>query len=169
MAKRKKKKSNPGIPPKKRKTRLETRRSNAAKRGWQTRRVNALIEAKAALARREKRAARKPKKAVIKKARKSAKPKGAVEKALRREIAELKKTIAEKWVKSEDDNMLHADGAIAIYPCRMRHNEFGRQVRKILLEAERKKGVRHMREQMQFYAENYNIPIQEFYTLIMSP
>lgn len=149
MVKPRKKKSNPGIASKKRKTKLQKRRSEAAKKGWQTRRINLLQLAKVT----------KPKKS-------NKKLTSHAEKDLL--IERLQKLVTEKWVHAAEDEMLHRDGSLAVQPSRLRHWKDADGLRKSMQE-ERAIGELRLAAFVQYWADEWDIPAQEFYTLLMSP
>jgi tRNA A22 N-methylase len=151
------KKRNPRIV--KRRTKEQIRRSTAAKKGWQTRRVRLLEDAQVAV--EIVKAKKKPT------AKKKASAKKTV-KELNAIIADLRKQIAEKWVPSSEDHMLHRDGTVAQQPCTLRHLKEAPTLIAALKSAERK-GPRELRNVATYIAELYNVPVQEAYTLLFSP
>lgn len=163
MAKAKKKKSSPGIA-KNRKTKEQARRSLAAKKGWKTRRINFIADAKAALAAigKKKRSSKKPAK---KPTRKTKRP---TRKQLEQALADAQKKLAEKWVPAAEDEWLRSDGALALHPSRLRHTKVGRELFSEMKRLERKSQV-DLRDYIRFWAHELDTPVQEFYTLLMSP
>jgi len=174
MAKTKKKpKSNPRIAPKKKKTKAELRRSEAAKKGHQTRRINELAAVKAASFKLKAKAGRVKKKL----------SESGENKALKKQIVELRekarayeskvnalqKKLSDKWVHLQDEELLHRDGTLALFPSRIRHMKKAEIFRKGLLDIQRMDGERALTEAVRYWATEWDVPIQEFYTLILSP
>ena len=151
------KKRNPRIV--KRRTKEQIRRSKAAKKGWQTRRVRLLEDAQIAVQ------VVKAKKKTTAKSKASAKK---TIKELNAIIADLKKQIAEKWVPSSEDHMLHRDGTVAQYPSNLRHLKEAPTLIEALKNAERKSPAA-LRNVAMYIAELYDVPMQEVYTLLFSP
>ena len=146
--KKRKKKGNPGIAKKPRRTKEQVRRSKAALKGWQTRRINQLEAVK-----------KTPKKKL------SSKQIIAQQAAM---IADLQKQITEKWVPSSEDRDLHRDGTIALFPSALRHiPDADKLIRR--MEKARKKGENEMRSMARRIAYEYDSPLAEVYTLFMSP
>lgn len=146
---------------KKRKTKSQIRRSEAARKGWQTRRINRLADAKAAL-----KAAKKKKKTAVKAPSKKKKiPRVA---QLEKEIARLRKEIAERWVPSSEDRDLNKEGTIARHPSDARHKSYTPFVYEELRQA-KTVGPLFLAATVKYWAEFLGVSIQDLYTLLMSP
>lgn len=164
MAKPRKKKNNPRIVPKKKNTKPKTRRKKSPShlKGWQTRRINQLaaLQGKAVV---------KPTKKSDKKKSAKKKPKALSRKEMAGEISRLKRVIREKWVYSDSDEWLHEDGTIAVHSSRLRHKKVTDAVY-AEMKRFRAAGDEHgLQDYVRFWAAEWDIPIQEFYTLLMSP
>lgn len=149
MASKRKKKGNPRIARKPRRTKEQIRRSKAALKGWQTRRINQLEAVRAT-----------PKKKLTSK-------QIIAEQA--EMIAKLQKEISEKWVPSSEDAYLHRDGTIALYPSILRHYPTADNMIRRMKNAERKGGEIGLRNMARKIAYEQDAPIAEVYTLFMSP
>ncbi len=159
MAKSKKKpKTNPRIVPKKKKSKEFLRRSEAAKRGAQTKRINRLAAAKTALVNAKSK----------RKGKNKLSESGEI-RFLKAKIEIIQKELSERWVHLQDQELLHRDGTLAVQPSRIRHMKDSMKFRQGLVDILRIDGERALTDVIRYWATKWDIPVQEFWTLIKSP
>lgn len=78
--------------------------------------------------------------------------------------------ITQDFVYDHDISMLRKDNfAIAMQPSRLRHLGVVTDEMEKMLQRAAKKGVRALRKQAREYAEFFDVPLREVYTLFFSP
>lgn len=73
------------------------------------------------------------------------------------------------WVDSNEIENLHKDMTIALMPSRLRHLGPLTDAMERMLKKAFKKGKRALRKQAREYAEFFDVPLREVYTLFFSP
>lgn len=73
------------------------------------------------------------------------------------------------WVDSNEIEKLHQDMTIALMPSRLRHLGPLTDAMLRMLKKASKKGKRALRKQAREYAEFFDVPLREVYTLFFSP
>jgi hypothetical protein len=73
------------------------------------------------------------------------------------------------WVDSQDVENLHKDMTVALMPSRLRHLGPLTEAMQRMLNKAFKKGKRALRKQAREYAEFFDVPLREVYTLFFSP
>lgn len=88
----------------------------------------------------------------------------------KQQIAKLQSDIAEakKWVPAAEPEWTRESGVLAAQPSRLRHTTVGKNVRKEMVKLERKSRSK-LTDYIRFWAAELDIPVQEFWTLLMSP
>ncbi len=142
------------------------KRSDASKAGWAGRTKEG-IKARIAGAEAPIRGLGKPKV-------KHSDTKGLSLEQLEQRLANVEATLAMEihtrgWVDSNEIEKLHKDMTVALMPSRLRHLGPLTDAMERMLKKAFKKGKRALRKQAREYAEFFDVPLREVYTLFFSP
>jgi hypothetical protein len=143
------------------------KRSDASKAGWRGRTKEGIRE-------RLTNAESVPIRGLGKPKVKYTNTKGMTLEQLEHRLAVVEATLAMEvhtrgWVHSQEAEDLHKDMTIALMPSRLRHLGPLTDAMERMLKKAFKKGKRALRKQAREYAEFFDVPLREVYTLFFSP
>ncbi len=143
------------------------KRSDASKAGWRSRTKEGIKERLASAESTPIRGLGKPKV-------KHTDTKGMTLEELEWRLKVVEATLAMEihtrgWVDSNEIEKLHKDMTIALMPSRLRHMGPVTDAMERELKKASKKGRRALRKQAREYAEFFDVPLREVYTLFFSP